>query len=36
MGMSKDFETAIYLGATSIRIGTRIFGEREYNEKDII
>ena len=35
MGMSKDFETAIYLGATSIRIGTRIFGEREYNKKDI-
>ena len=28
MGMSKDFETAIYLGATSIRIGTKIFGER--------
>ena len=36
MGMSKDFETAIYLGATSIRIGTRIFGERKYNKKDII
>jgi len=29
MGMSKDFEAAIYLGATSIRIGTRIFGERK-------
>jgi len=29
MGMSKDFEEAIYLGATSIRIGTKIFGERE-------
>lgn len=29
MGMSKDFETAIYLGATSVRIGTKIFGERE-------
>jgi len=29
MGMSNDFEKAIYLGATSIRIGTKIFGERE-------
>jgi len=28
MGMSIDFEEAIYLGATSIRVGTRIFGER--------
>jgi len=28
MGMSKDFEKAIYLGATSVRIGTKIFGER--------
>ena len=36
MGMSKDFETAIYLGSTSIRVGTRIFGERKYNKKDII
>lgn len=35
MGMSKDFETAIYLGATSIRIGTRIFGDRKTNKKDI-
>ena len=29
MGMSNDFEKAIYLGATSIRIGTKIFGKRE-------
>jgi pyridoxal phosphate enzyme (YggS family) len=29
MGMSKDYEKAIYLGATSIRVGTKIFGERE-------
>ena len=29
MGMSKDFETAIYLGSTSVRIGTKIFGERK-------
>ncbi len=28
MGMSGDFETAIALGATHIRIGTAIFGER--------
>ena len=32
MGMSKDFKMAIYLGATSVRIGTKIFGERN-NEK---
>tara|TARA_B100000686_G_scaffold351819_1_gene451733 strand:- start:275 stop:949 length:675 start_codon:yes stop_codon:yes gene_type:complete len=29
MGMSKDFKEAIYLGATSIRVGSRIFGERK-------
>ena len=29
MGMSKDFDIAIYLGATSVRIGTKIFGERK-------
>ena len=29
MGMSKDFEMAIYLGATSVRVGTKIFGERK-------
>ena len=28
MGMSNDFETAIECGATHIRIGTKIFGER--------
>ena len=28
MGMSGDFETAIALGATHIRLGTAIFGER--------
>lgn len=28
MGMSGDFETAIELGATHVRIGTAIFGER--------
>jgi len=28
MGMSSDFETAISLGATHVRIGSAIFGER--------
>jgi len=28
MGMSSDFETAIMLGATHVRIGTALFGER--------
>ena len=28
MGMSADFETAVRLGATHVRIGTAIFGER--------
>jgi uncharacterized pyridoxal phosphate-containing UPF0001 family protein len=28
MGMSADFQTAIEFGATHVRIGTAIFGER--------
>lgn len=28
MGMSADFETAVRLGATHVRVGTAIFGER--------
>ena len=28
MGMSGDYETAIMLGATDIRVGTALFGER--------
>lgn len=28
MGMSGDFETAIMLGATHVRVGTALFGER--------
>jgi PLP dependent protein len=28
MGMSGDFETAIALGATHVRVGSAIFGER--------
>jgi pyridoxal phosphate enzyme (YggS family) len=29
MGMSGDFETAVMLGATHVRVGTALFGERE-------
>jgi uncharacterized pyridoxal phosphate-containing UPF0001 family protein len=29
MGMSGDFEEAIKFGATSVRVGSLIFGERE-------
>jgi pyridoxal phosphate enzyme (YggS family) len=31
MGMSADFETAILCGATHVRIGTALFGERDKN-----
>jgi uncharacterized pyridoxal phosphate-containing UPF0001 family protein len=34
MGMSGDFETAIRFGATHVRVGTAIFGERDYSERD--
>jgi hypothetical protein len=33
MGMSNDFEVAIEEGATMVRVGTAIFGEREKEEK---
>jgi pyridoxal phosphate enzyme (YggS family) len=33
MGMSADFETAIRAGATHVRIGTAIFGERAAREE---
>ena len=29
MGMSDDFETAVMAGATHVRVGTALFGERE-------
>lgn len=35
MGMTGDFEVAIEEGATMIRIGTGIFGERDYTLPDI-
>ena len=30
MGMSSDFEQAIAFGATHVRVGSAIFGERDY------
>ncbi|XP_057960930.1 uncharacterized protein LOC131152963 [Malania oleifera] len=33
MGMSGDFEQAIEMGSTNVRIGTTIFGAREYLKK---
>ena len=33
MGMSGDFEVAIQEGATIVRVGSAIFGHREYNEE---
>jgi uncharacterized pyridoxal phosphate-containing UPF0001 family protein len=31
MGMTGDFEVAIEEGATLVRVGTGLFGERNYN-----
>ena len=31
MGMSSDFESAVAMGATHIRVGSAIFGERNYS-----
>jgi pyridoxal phosphate enzyme (YggS family) len=31
MGMSGDFETAVAKGSTSVRVGSSIFGERDYS-----
>jgi uncharacterized pyridoxal phosphate-containing UPF0001 family protein len=28
MGMSGDYETAVMIGATHVRVGTALFGER--------
>ncbi|GAV61246.1 Ala_racemase_N domain-containing protein [Cephalotus follicularis] len=33
MGMSNDFEQAIECGSTNVRIGSTIFGAREYSKK---
>lgn len=34
MGMSSDFDLAIAEGATRIRVGTSLFGQRSYPERD--
>ncbi|XP_043692643.1 pyridoxal phosphate homeostasis protein-like [Telopea speciosissima] len=34
MGMSGDFEQAIEMGSTNVRIGSTIFGAREYTKKE--
>ncbi len=31
MGMSHDFEQAIKMGSTNVRVGSLIFGNRNYN-----
>eukprot|EP00466_Bigelowiella_natans_P001716 jgi/Bigna1/58123/fgenesh1_pm.55_\ len=33
MGMSADFELAIKLGSTSVRVGSALFGARDYSKK---
>jgi uncharacterized pyridoxal phosphate-containing UPF0001 family protein len=33
MGMSHDYKIALDVGTDIIRIGTKIFGERVYNNK---
>jgi len=33
MGMSQDFEDAIRFGSTNVRVGTNIFGARDYSQK---
>jgi hypothetical protein len=30
MGMSGDYETAVMIGATHVRVGTALFGERAH------
>jgi hypothetical protein len=35
MGMSGDFEKAIAFGATYVRIGTAIFGARDYQREGL-
>ena len=33
MGMSGDFESAIAMGSTNVRVGSTIFGARDYSAK---
>ena len=32
MGMSDDFEVAVQMGSTNIRVGSKIFGQRPTKE----
>lgn len=32
MGMSDDFEQAVFQGSTSVRVGSKIFGSRQYSQ----
>lgn len=32
MGMSGDFEQAVEMGSTNVRVGSTIFGAREYKK----
>jgi PLP dependent protein len=34
MGMSADFETAVRFGATHVRLGSALFGERKKMETE--
>jgi PLP dependent protein len=34
MGMSGDFEQAIEMGSTNVRVGSTIFGARDYGNKE--
>ncbi|MEG1998273.1 MAG: YggS family pyridoxal phosphate-dependent enzyme, partial [Clostridiales bacterium] len=36
MGMSNDYAVAVEEGATVVRLGTTIFGKRNYNQKETI
>jgi uncharacterized pyridoxal phosphate-containing UPF0001 family protein len=33
MGMSNDYEVAIAKGSTNVRVGSTIFGARDYSDK---
>lgn len=35
MGMSADFETAAAMGATFVRVGSGVFGAREYSQDQV-
>ncbi|XP_043841953.1 pyridoxal phosphate homeostasis protein isoform X1 [Dromiciops gliroides] len=36
MGMSMDFQHAIEVGSTNVRVGSTIFGERDYSKKPAV